>query len=935
MRYYFLLILFILCHAADGQTTHFSFQGQGGALCAPSTVSFTHTSSPVPSGFVWDFGDGSRSNEANPVHVYAAAGTYQVTLTTIFSQSTATATQSVTIHEPGDITLSASRNFICTSGSITFTAGGSPQASYDWDFGNGGLQSTDNNSVSHPYNSEGRYDVTVTGTDVNGCRTSAATVIEFKPPEIAATFSPASGCIPAAATFNAQVQMPAGTSVTSYVWDFGDGITANTSSAQATHSYDTRGTFEPRLSVTTSEGCIAAYTFETAAFGEPPAGLTVTALTDTFCASETARFTAQAAGANQYVWQFGDGRSASITEMTAEHRYTTLGPMEVTVTPFDNGCQGTSATFPVEVTGVIAAYDYSVQCSQRNLVNFHDLSAGPVTSFLWDYGDGQQNDSLQSPDHLLPAEGSFPVTLHVADSVSGCADQVTQTVHTAVPVLTNVDTSVCRNDFTVFRVESGYNNPDAIYNYHIAGTITGASPSDFMSLRPQRTGLFRNFVVIDNGPQYCQDTAFMSAPFEVRGPILDFDADSQVCLNDAATFTNHSRPFRPQDSISVWEWRISGADPVTRFELEPVTFSSTGLQSVSLIATDHLGCTDTLTKNIVVNGLPFLQVIPVADTLCAGSADTLIAFHNDSVLWSSSNDLPCTSCDTLVVRPDASGYYAVQATSAAGCTASDTVRLIVHPQFQAAALNPVSEICPGDTVSLYVLPEGLNVQWSPAEGLSNAVSYTPVASPAQTTRYTALLSDDAGCFSDSAFFDVMVHPPISISLDSLLVVPYNSTFRLNPSYSSNVVRYAWSPAADLDCLSCAAPTGRATKGQTYFVTATSDEGCIARDSIRVFIECQEGGLLLPNAFTPNHDRLNEYFYPIGRGISQVRSFRIFNRYGDVVFSRENFPSNEQAFGWDGRVQGEPAPVGVYVYVIEAVCDQGQPVLKKGTISLIR
>jgi gliding motility-associated-like protein len=86
---------------------------------------------------------------------------------------------------------------------------------------------------------------------------------------------------------------------------------------------------------------------------------------------------------------------------------------------------------------------------------------------------------------------------------------------------------------------------------------------------------------------------------------------------------------------------------------------------------------------------------------------------------------------------------------------------------------------------------------------------------------------------------------------------------------------------------------------------------------------------MPNAFTPNGGA-NSIFKPSKRGIAQLKSFNIFNRWGEKVFTSTNIDK-----GWDGTLNGKPQPVGVYIYTIDAVTDSGQIFTKQGNVTLIR
>lgn len=934
MKIFISVLLFFFTIGGNAQPLDFTFQSQTGNFCAPSRIQFTHQGGQGIVGYVWDFGDGSGSNSANPVHTYAAAGTYNVMMLVIYTQSTAQVTKQVTIQQPNAVGLTADRNYICRPGNIIFTATGKTQASYSWDFGDGNTSNSSATPLTHPYANFGNYTASLNVTDTNGCSASATVAIEVKNPPVTGSVSPRSGCIPANSNFTATVTLPAGSSVTSYAWDFGDGSSGTTTVNNAGHTYTNRGSYSPQVSVTTSEGCTASYAFPTVAFGIPPTNINAYPLNDSVCASDAATFVATATGANQFIWQFGDGTSASASDTTISHKYSSLGTKTISVRPYDNGCAGTGASFNIETIGVIASFNFNINCAQRDRVVFTNLSAGNISSFLWDYGDGGQNDSVLSPVHIFPSSGSFNTVLTIHDSITGCSDLFQRPIHTAAPALRNSDTAVCRKSTTTFTVENSYSNPNAWYTYHVGGTTLAPIRSNQLVFQPQAFGTFPAFVVIDNGPQYCKDTATLNHNILVWGPDLNFQIDSSICIYDSLSFTNLSQPYRPQDTISRWMWKLP-ADTLYSSNPPDYKFASSGIKPVTLFATDINGCQDSLAKQTVVNGIPFLRVIPESDTLCAGVADTLIAFHNDPVTWTSNLSIPCVSCDTVSVMPQSDAYYAATATNRAGCVSIDTIHIKVYEPFAATALNPFSYICPGDTVSLLLDPPGMDIQWNSSPDIENPFAYNPVVNPLQTTQYTATLRDAAGCFSDSAVFSVNVKAAALVNAGADTTLAYNSLGILQPVYSSNIVQYQWAPPGDLHCITCPAPTFTAENNYSYVIKVTSDSGCVASDSINVFIRCDDANLLLPNAFTPNYDGLNDIYYPIGRGIRSIKRFSVYDRGGKIIFEKRNFNPNNPQLGWDGRINGEPASPAVYVYIVEALCGKGELIVKKGTVTLLR
>jgi gliding motility-associated-like protein len=121
----------------------------------------------------------------------------------------------------------------------------------------------------------------------------------------------------------------------------------------------------------------------------------------------------------------------------------------------------------------------------------------------------------------------------------------------------------------------------------------------------------------------------------------------------------------------------------------------------------------------------------------------------------------------------------------------------------------------------------------------------------------------------------------------------------------------------------------------YSVEATNLYKCAARDTLCVKVFCEGTQVFIPNAFTPDGDGVNDILMVRAQGIRTVKNFRIFNRWGQVVFERNNFAPNDVAAGWDGTVGGKPASPDVYVYTCEVVCENDISYTYKGNVSIVK
>ncbi len=937
----FFVYLLLFCFVANAQTVDFSFQGSNGLLCNPATVQFTQNCTGNPTGFLWNFGNGLTSTSANPITSYIAGGSYTVKMTAFFQQGALAISKTVVITPTILPNITVDRNYICQPGVINFTVSSNGNiGNYDWDFGDSTANvSTTSNLINHNYANYGSHSVIVKATDISGCAGSDTLITQVKKLPITGTVSPTAGCIPASTNIKVSVTPPQNGSVTNYVFDFGDGTpSASGITSSVNHSYLSVGSYTPTVSVTTDEGCTNTLNYPTISFGIPPTNHIAYPVKSVVCGSETPVFIAKATNANTYLWNFGDGTTATVTDTITQHKYTTLGIKNVKVIPYFNGCAGSSIAFQIRVVGVIATYDPTNTCSDKKTFSFNNNSQGIRSLVLWDFGDGSPTTSVMNPTHTYPVLGQFVTTLTITDTTTGCIDKFSRTIYTADPVLINADTSICKYAQTQFTIANNYSNASASYRWNILGVknITGGNKPD-ITIKATILGNFNNNnVVILNPGGYCNDTIYLNHPISVKGPALDFTIPSKVCFKDTVNIINNSKPFNSADSVNLWYWNYgTSIFNDTLYQPASIVYFAPQAFNIKLSAIDINGCKDSLTKRVIVYPLPFITVFPKSDTLCLGQTDSLFAYHDNTIVWSPASGLSCNTCDTILVKPTVTTQYVATATSKFNCSVRDSILVRVIQPFTAVAAVPNQYICAGEQATLDVNPKNTLVIWSPAATLSANNIFTPIAKPTQTTTYTALLTDSFGCFNSSAAITVFIKTLPKVDAGPDRILPYNSPFTIAPLYSSNVASYLWTPATDLNCSSCASPKGVALTSETYTIQVVSDSGCVATDSIRIAIECKYANLLMPTAFTPNNDNLNDFYYPITRGIKTILRFSIFNREGQILFQSQNFLPNNKNAGWDGTYKGSNQPAKAYVYVLEALCESNEKLIKSGSFVLLR
>ena len=670
--------------------------------------------------------------------------------------------------------------------------------------------------------------------------------------------------------------------------------------------------------------------------GTTPTNVSASVQIDTICGGDSIMGLAQSANADRYIWAWGDGDSSINSLNKTFHHYQSLGAKVIKVTPIYNRCQGKTITIPVFIKGVITNFNYSNSCANKRSFSFSNASQGNISTIQWDFGDGNTANGIFSPAHIYLPNGAYKTLLKITYNNSGCIDTVSKIIYTATPSLVSSSSAVCKGKGIQYDINNNYSNPAAIYTWNINGTVHGPINSPSISLISDSLGTFNNYVIISNGPNYCKDTAQQIQTVKVGGPLLAFSLPAEICQSTSLIAINSSSPFFPADAITSWQWNFGEAGNATDNNQQPAAYhySNSGTYPVKLTATDKNGCTDTLTHFVKVDPVPYIKIIPAADTICKGATSTLIALHSDFLQWIPANLVNCSTCDTVIATPASTTQFFAVAKNIFGCSATDSSLVNILFPFKAIPTFTDTAICPKDTIQLDVNPKDKTILWSPANSLSASNIFSPAAYPLQTTVYSAILADSIGCSSDTAYINVRVKSLPIVNAGPDQTYAYNTNYNLQPSYSSNIIAYQWSPGTLLNCTNCATPAGKATYSETYTIKVTSDSGCVAADTITIFVDCLSGGLLMPTAFTPNNDNINDLYYPVARAIKTINRFMVFNRVGQLVFKKEKFQANDTAFGWDGKYAGTNQPSGTYIFVVEADCD-GKPVSTKGSFVLIR
>ena len=178
-------------------------------------------------------------------------------------------------------------------------------------------------------------------------------------------------------------------------------------------------------------------------------------------------------------------------------------------------------------------------------------------------------------------------------------------------------------------------------------------------------------------------------------------------------------------------------------------------------------------------------------------------------------------------------------------------------------------------------------------------------------------------------------PKITVFAGNDTAIVANQPLQLNVTSSDPAANvFDWTPSTGLNFTTIHDPVANlaAQAGNTinYIVTATNPHGCYGVDTVKVIVFNTGPDIFVPSAFSPNGDGRNDIIKPICVGITQLNYFRVYNRWGQLVFN-----TSQIGKGWDGTISGTPQPTSNFVYIAQGIDFTGKTINRKGNITLIR
>ncbi len=806
--------------------------------CFNDPTQFTSTSTIATGniiGWDWDFGDGSVSATENPIHLYGAAGIYNVSLVVTSGNGCTDA-----VMNPVDVSPEPAANFsvntACFGANSNFTDLSTISigsiSSWNWNFGDGYTSALQN--PSHNYISAGTYNVTLIVASGGGCADTITSSITINPTP-AAAFSSVSVCNGDSTNFIDLSSINNG-SITSYSWTFGDGGTSGLQNP--VHQYNSDGTFTATLIITSDLGCTDTVSNTVIVHPLPVANFAAPSVCLNAPMVYTDGSSITSGTINGWYWEFGDGTSSNFQNPI--HTYNTDGTYTVMlVATSDNGCMDT-------VTSIITVFPLPVAnfTSQNSCLNsanqFTDasvVSSGTITGWLWNFGD-TQTSTLQNPSHNYTASGTYSVSL-VVTSNNGCTDTVTQSVNSfPMPVAQFSSISVCYGTATAYYNQStipGGGTVTCVWNFGDLTTDTTQNPVHVYNA----PGMY-NVTLTVTTANGC--TATITKPVQVYELPTAYFNGIDVCINNPTIFTDGSAA--PLGGILVnWAWTFG--DGGTSASKNPIhTYTAPGTFNVSLTVTSDLGCTDAYNDSVrvFVTPTPVIGVNTgcITDPVAFVNLDDSTNVNGSAILWNFGDGNTSTAVSP-VHQYQAAGTYLItlEVTNASGCKAIVTVPIVIDPAPDADFT--AANACAGSEIQFQnnsTIPSGtiIGYQWLFGDSTTSTLT-NPIHTFTLPGTYTVTLiaTSDQGC-TDTATAQITIYAnPVSLftNLNAAGCGPLPVSFT-DGSFiqSGNIVSWSWNFGdGGTDSIQNPIHIYQQSGNYTVSLTTTSDQGCTSTVTI--------------------------------------------------------------------------------------------------------
>ncbi len=546
-------------------------------------------------------------------------------------------------------------------------------------------------------------------------------------------------------------------------------------------------------------------------------------------------------------------------------------------------------------------------------------------SFMWTPNQFINNDTLQNPTVSPINNGYYIVSATLPNS--GCApvkDTIQIDINPGPVVNIGPDITICKNMVHNFNPTV---TPQQTYTYNWLPPASTAFLNSSTILNP--TGTFTNVGVYP----------FVLVASPLAAGCNGFDTMTVTVLPNDFVLTNQDTTICDGESVQV---TIVGPNQFTYTWSPGAYVSNTGIKNpiITTPVPNTYNCTATYpgcpdmnhSFHINIEPIPQVSVGPdrtkcYYDTLRLEGIVLPDTFSQYIYAWTPTTNLNNSNTANVVFSGTTSTTYTLNVSTPIGCKGSDAVAITVFPKNLTTLFPSDTNMCPGNSVTLRA-NGAVSYLYQPGIFIADSTAAITIATPITEQTYTLYSIDANGC-PDTDYAHIFVPDNAILNLGPDVTLYPGDDHQFNAF--TNCSNFLWTPPSFLNYTNISNPTiSNPTSSIQYTVLASNEFGCTTSDTITVYV-IDESVITLPNAFSPgNGSSTNDNLKVQHLGNATLNHFRIFNRWGQLVFETTNINQ-----GWNGRYNDVPQPMGTYVYQLQATSNKGKIINKQGNITLIR
>jgi len=587
-------------------------------------------------------------------------------------------------------------------------------------------------------------------------------------------------------------------------------------------------------------------------------------------------------------------------------------------------------------TGITAEINIiqEVNCDETKLGILEVMITGGSGMYQTDWfnSDGDLVGVLPTADFLV--EGEYIVI--VADQANNCTATDTVMIRKAAEFTFDhvITHPTCYNtsDGVISIINTAGGVEPYTYDWSHAGVIGNFAPG----LAP---GFFT--VTITDLTDCSVDTTFeIIAPPVVTGIVTTTETSCFGTCDATATAEGSGGTITAGDYEFLWSNGDTG-----------MTVSGLCAGVYSVFVLDELGCQSEEIPFVVnqpdslsLTNDPFFTI----DLNCAGDETGMIGVNATGGVGEYNYQWVNNISDTTFASGLGEGVYGVTVTDENMCTDTTSYALIPAPAVFAEPFLVEDIQCFGGSTCLMLANVGGGVPgaYTFSVNINDRIPidscYTVIAGD-----YRIDVFDATGICSYTTFINVPQPDQIIVTIsgqDEVTLGDSTNILNANIFGGVGIDTIIWTsdydPPAELECRDslCNEVYVFPSQNTIYTATMVDENGCTGSDDYLVEV-LKVRRIYLPNVFNPSSIRGNERFMVfIGRGAEVIQEFSIYDRWGNQVFSIEDVQRSELSpqLGWDGRINGDPASIGVYTYYAKVkFIDAVEPIVFKGDLTLVR